>query len=87
MNNKTTAVVLADLELREKLFLQRNITFKKSSNTFEPDLALPEELLRFLSVNLIGIVLIMMVMTLCYLSHICYNNLWKPTIRFEQTSS
>lgn len=65
----------------EEKFLNRNITFKESNKPVEPELTSAEELARFLSINLICVVSIMMMMTLCYLSHIVYNNLWKPSMK------
>lgn len=65
----------------EEKFLRRNITFKPPLKPSEPELTSTEELVRFLSINLICIVSIMMMMTFCYLSHIVYNNVWKPTVK------
>lgn len=68
----------------EEKFFRRNITFKESQKPQEPELTSGEELLRFLSINLICIVSIMMMMTFCYLSHIFYTNLWKPTLKYTK---
>jgi hypothetical protein len=37
-----------------------------------------QEFGRYLGINVIGIVAIVLVMTFCYLSHVFYNNAWKP---------
>ncbi len=68
-------------KMSDEEFLRRNITFKESEKPYEPELTSTQELARFLGINMICVVSIMMMMTFCYLSHIVYNNLWKPTMK------
>jgi hypothetical protein len=46
----------------------------KISQSNEPQ----DELFRFISINLICIVSIMVIMSFCYISHVFYNKAWKP---------
>ena len=43
-----------------------------------PELTASEELIRFASINLICVIIIFLLMSLCYLTHVFYTGAWKP---------
>ena len=40
-----------------------------------------QDLGRYVAINLICVVSIMLLMTCCYFSHVCYNYGWKPLMK------
>ena len=56
---------------------KHNLLTLSNNQNFEETSSL-KEFGRYLGINLIGIALIMFIMTFCYLTHVFYNNAWKP---------
>ena len=71
---------LNNSSLTTSVTTQTNITKRldrlpfRTSKSDEPQ----DELFRFISINLICVVSIMIIMSFCYISHVFYNKAWKP---------
>lgn len=50
----------------------------KLEDTSKTELTSIQELGRYVSINLICVIVIMFLMSFCYMSHVFYNNAWKP---------
>lgn len=53
----------------------------KNSKSDQSETSLSEELIRFVCINLICILTIILIMTSCYIAHVLYGNVWKPFIK------
>jgi hypothetical protein len=69
---EAAALIFDSNSSNKKLFDDVNLTTRsKPVNNLE-------ELTRYLIINLICIVSLMIMMSFCYMSHVFYNNIWKP---------
>ena len=82
MVNKTTLKPSVKFEKFYPKSIPKNVN-DKSKVAIE--LTTFQEFGRYIGINLLAIGLIMFIMTFCYLSHVMYNNVWKPLkIRYKE---